>query len=45
MNSDLSLVNWEVFVYCQVRANEIYSEAKRHFSDRNMGRNECPVPS
>ena len=33
---DLSLVNWEEFVRCQVRANETYSEAKRQFSDRNM---------
>ena len=32
---DLSRVNWEEFVHCQVRANETYSEAKRHFSDRN----------
>ena len=30
---DESLVNWEEFVHCQVRANEIYSEAKRQFSD------------
>ena len=32
---DLSRVNWEEFVCCQVRANETYSEAKRQFSDRN----------
>ena len=32
---DLSRVNWEEFVGCQVRANETYSEAKRQFSDRN----------
>ena len=32
---DRSRVNWEEFVRCQVRANEIYSEAKRQFSDRN----------
>ena len=31
---DCSRVNWEEFVRCQVRANEIYSEAKRQFSDR-----------
>ena len=28
-------MNWEEFIRCQVRANEIYSEAKRQFSDRN----------
>ena len=28
-------VKWEEFVYCQVRANETYSEAKHLFSDRN----------
>ena len=28
---DRSRVNWEKFVHCQVRANEIYSEAKRQF--------------
>ena len=33
---DRSRVNWEEFVHCQVRANEIYSEAKRQFSDRNI---------
>ena len=33
--SDRSRVNWEEFVRCQVRANEIYSEAKRQISDRN----------
>ena len=32
---DRSLVNWEEFVLCQVRANETYSEAKRQFSNRN----------
>ena len=32
---DCSLVNWEEFVHNQVRANEIYSVAKRQFSDRN----------
>ena len=32
---DRSRVNWEEFVRCQVRANKIYSEAKRQFSDRN----------
>ena len=32
---DRSLVNWEEFVRCQVRANETYSEAKCQFSDRN----------
>ena len=32
---DRSLVNWEEFVRCQVRANETYSEAQRQFSDRN----------
>ena len=32
---DRSLVNWEEFVCCRVRANETYSEAKRQFSDRN----------
>ena len=32
---DRSLVNWEEFVHCQVRANKTYSEAKRQFSDRN----------
>ena len=31
---DRSRVNWEEFVRCQVRANEIYSEAKRQFRDR-----------
>ena len=30
-----SWVNWKEFVYCQVRANENYLEAKRQFSDRN----------
>ena len=32
---DLSRVNWEGFVRCQVRTNETYSEAKRQFSARN----------
>ena len=32
---DRSLVNWEEFVHCKVRANETYSEAKRQFSARN----------
>ena len=32
---DHSWVNWEEFVYCQVRANEIYTEVKCQFSDRN----------
>ena len=32
---DGSRVNSEEFVYCQVRANETYSEAKRQFSVRN----------
>ena len=32
---DRSLVNWEEFIQCQVRANETYSEAKRKFSERN----------
>ena len=32
---DRSFVNWEQFVCCQVRANEIYSETKRQFSERN----------
>ena len=30
-----SRVNCEEFVRCQVRANKIYSEAKRQLSDRN----------
>ena len=30
---DCSRVNWEVFVRCQVRANETFSEVKRQFSD------------
>ena len=29
-------VNWEEFVHCQVRANEIYSEAKHQFSVRSI---------
>ena len=32
---DRSRVNWKEFVHCQVRTNEIYSEVKRQFSDRN----------
>ena len=32
---DRSLVNWEKFVHCQVRANETNSEAKRQFCYRN----------
>ena len=32
---DRSLVNWEEFVRCQLRANETYSEAKLQLSDRN----------
>ena len=32
---DRSLVNWEEFVRCQVRADETYSEVKRQFSERN----------
>ena len=32
---DRSWVNWEEFVFCQVRTNETYSEVKRQFSDRN----------
>ena len=28
-------VNWEEFIRCQVRANEIYSAAKRQFSVRH----------
>ena len=35
MDRDLSRINWEEFVHCQVRANETYSEAKRQFSARN----------
>ena len=30
---DLSRVNWEEFVSCQVRANETYSKAKRQLRD------------
>ena len=33
---DLSWVNWEEFVRCQLRANETYSEAKYQFSVRNI---------
>ena len=32
---DRTLVDWEKFVSCQVRANETYSEAKRQFTVRN----------
>ena len=32
---DRSRVNWDEFVYCQVRASETYSETKRQFSARN----------
>ena len=32
---DRSLVNWEEFVHCQVRANETYSECKCQISVRN----------
>ena len=32
---DRSGVNWEEFVYCQVRANETYTEARHQFSVRN----------
>ena len=32
---DRSRVNWEKFVFCQVRVNETYSEAKCQFSDRS----------
>ena len=31
---DLSRVNWEEFVHCQVRANETYSDAKHQFNSR-----------
>ena len=33
---DRSRVNWEECVRCQVRANEIYSDAKHQFSVRNI---------
>ena len=33
---DHSRVKWEVFIRCQVRADETYSESKRQFSDRNI---------
>ena len=36
VTSDRSLVNWEEFVCCRVRANETYSEAKHQFSVRNI---------
>ena len=42
---DRSLVNWEEFVRCQVRANETNSEAQRKFSDRNGYSYECSFPS
>ena len=32
---DRSRVNWEEFVFCQVRANETYSQAKRQFSAKD----------
>ena len=32
---DRSRANFEEFVRCQVRPNETYSEAKRHFCARN----------
>ena len=32
---DLSRVNWEEFVHCQMRANETYSNGNRQFSVRN----------
>ena len=32
---DMSRVNWEEFIHCQVRANETYSEAKRQFNARD----------
>ena len=35
LTRDRSLVSWEEFVRCQVRANETYSEAKLQLSDRN----------
>ena len=34
--NDYSRVNWDEFVRCQLRANETCSEAKHHFSDRNI---------
>ena len=33
---DRSRVNWEEFVLCQVRANEVHSEAKHQLSVRNF---------
>ena len=43
---DSSLVNWDEFVHCQVRANETYSEAKLQFRDRKRAvLYECLVPS
>ena len=35
MTHDCSRVTWEEFAHCKVRANEIYLETKRQFSDRN----------
>ena len=32
---DCSLINWEEFVHCQVRANETSSQPKRQFSVRS----------
>ena len=32
---DCSLVYWEEFTHCQVRANEAYSEEWHQFSDRS----------
>ena len=34
LTRDRSRVNWEEFVRCKVRANEIYSEANRQFINR-----------
>ena len=42
---DCSRVNWNVYVLCKVRANEIYAEAGRQFSARRRDalRNaQCP---
>ena len=33
--SEYPRVNWKEFVRCIMRANEIYSEAKSHFSVEN----------
>ena len=35
MDRDRFIVNWEVYVRCQVKANETYAEAKREFNDIN----------